>query len=139
MSFIKLLLLLSLIGGGYSYWQKNQTESALHSADSSPNGFVALPPTTSTGNNNITIFAPIGCPKEGAQRAEALFTELERRNITATRSDSANFDMPNPDQASLQRLNAVMTGELPIVFVNGRGKANPTVDEVLAEYGNTAN
>jgi hypothetical protein len=138
MSFIKLLLFLCLIGGGYNYWQKNQTESTLHNADTSPNGFIALPPTRSTGHNNITIFAPIGCPKEGAQRAEALFRELERRNITATRSDSANFDMANPDQVTLQRLNAVMTGELPIVFVNGRGKANPTVNEVLAEYGGSS-
>ena len=34
----------------------------------------------------------------------------------------------------LQRVNRVMQGELPIVIVHGRGKANPTLDEVLAEY-----
>jgi len=27
-----------------------------------------------------------------------------------------------------------MTGPTPIVIVHGRGKANPTLDEVLAEY-----
>jgi hypothetical protein len=27
-----------------------------------------------------------------------------------------------------------MTGEVPIVFVNGKAKANPTLDEVLTEY-----
>jgi hypothetical protein len=39
------------------------------------------------------------------------------------------------DPAIGVRLNSVMNGELPIVFVNGRGKANPTLEEVIAEFG----
>jgi hypothetical protein len=28
----------------------------------------------------------------------------------------------------------VLSGEIPVVIVNGRAKANPTVDEVTSEY-----
>jgi hypothetical protein len=38
----------------------------------------------------------------------------------------------------VRRHNAVMNGEVPIVFVNGRVKANPSVDDVVAEYGAAA-
>jgi hypothetical protein len=31
-------------------------------------------------------------------------------------------------------MNAVMTGPLPIVFVRGRAKGNPTIKEVVAEF-----
>jgi hypothetical protein len=34
----------------------------------------------------------------------------------------------------LKQTNAVLTGEIPIVIVNDRAEANPTVDEVVAEY-----
>jgi hypothetical protein len=34
----------------------------------------------------------------------------------------------------LVRTNAVLSGEIPIVIINGMAKANPTVDEVVAEY-----
>ena len=39
------------------------------------------------------------------------------------------------DPLMLNRVNAMLAGDnAPIVFVNGRIKANPTLDEVLAEY-----
>jgi hypothetical protein len=36
------------------------------------------------------------------------------------------------------RVTSVMNGELPIVFVHGKAKSNPTLDEVAAEYRGAA-
>jgi hypothetical protein len=81
------------------------------------------------------IFAPENCPSEAAQRADALARQLASKGIPVTRSHSANFIFDtDPGRAVLDRINTVMQGEIPIVFVNGRGRANPRVDDVLSEY-----
>ena len=33
-----------------------------------------------------------------------------------------------------KRMNRIMNGPLPVVFVNGRAKSNPSLDEVVAEF-----
>jgi hypothetical protein len=40
-------------------------------------------------------------------------------------------------EAGFRRLNTVMTGELPIVLIDGMGKANPSIEDVVAEYKRT--
>lgn len=43
----------------------------------------------------------------------------------------------DPDASQLKKLRAlndVMKGEPPVVFIKGTAKANPTLDEVIAEY-----
>jgi hypothetical protein len=61
--------------------------------------------------------------------------QLASRNIPSLRSHDVSFAATNPEPGIGERLNAVMNGELPIVFVNGKGRANPTLDEVISEYG----
>ena len=39
--------------------------------------------------------------------------------------------------AAFKRTSVVMEGEIPAVMMNGMGKSNPTLDEVLAEYERT--
>jgi hypothetical protein len=54
--------------------------------------------------------------------------------IPVRRSNHYSATINNRDQVPLlTRTNAVLTGEVPIVIVNGMAKANPTVDEVAAE------
>jgi hypothetical protein len=134
MSFVKLLLILGVAGALVHFWNERDAKSAPKLADVSPNGFIALPAATNLNTNRVIVLAAENCPKEDARRADNLAEELGRRNIPYTRAHSANFDVPNPDPAILRRLDSVMKGALPIVFVNGRAKANPTLDEVLAEY-----
>ena len=86
--------------------------------------------------NVVLILRPDNCPKEGAQRAEALANELKNRDIPFRLASNVSFSFPGgaPDPALVTQLNTVMQGEIPVVFVRGRGKANPTPDEVVAEY-----
>lgn len=135
MSFMKFLLLLAIAGALFHFKNEHDAKSALETATVSPNGFIDLPAPESLDSNTVIIFAPANCPKESGQRADNLADELSRHNIPITRSSSANFSgLDKEDPAVMSQLNSVMTGELPIVFVNGKGKANPTLDEVLSEF-----
>lgn len=131
-SVIKLVLILAAGALAYQYWATQQSTQG--PAVVSPNGFVMMPPMTGADPGQVVVFAPENCPSEKAQQADDLTRELVSRNIPAVRSHDVTFSASDPDPKVGVRLNSVMNGELPIVFVNGRGKANPTIGEVVDEY-----
>ena len=147
MSITKIVFVLIIAGGAYQYWHMHQTgdipangiSAVQASGDAqaktiSSNGFVALPPLDNMASVPVVIFAPENCPSDGAQRADALARELSGKGIPYTRSSSANFTFSGQNPAELGSVSAVMTGSIPIVFVHGRAKANPGIDEVVDEY-----
>ena len=139
MSALRLLLAVAFLGLCVHYWHAWREEKALQ-AIASPNGFLPVPMPTNTPPNTVLIFAPLNCPREGAQRAEALsqkLNELGIKNIKTASYAAATFENTEENLASYKRLNVVMTGEIPIALVNGMGKANPTIDELVAEYNST--
>lgn len=139
MSFARLALILGLIGLGMQGWNKYSETRAL-AAVTSPNGFLPVPMPADTPRNTILIFAPINCPRENAQRARDLskkLTDLGIANILTSRYPALAFEPTEERIASFKRLNVVMTGEIPIALVNGMGKANPSLDELVSEYQRT--
>lgn len=95
--------------------------------------FVAVPMPNVISSRGIVIFAPANCPSDAAQRADALAGYLSRRGIAFVRSSAAEFgDLSS--QAEVDRVMAVMNGPIPVVYVNGRAKANPEAEEVEEEY-----
>lgn len=132
MNLIKALLLLAIAGGGYQYWQGRAAKADLAAATSA-SGFVQVPMPEGVSTHGVVVFAPDNCPSEAAQRAYALVSELGGQGVPVVRSSSASFDNL-PDAATAARVRAVMQGDIPVVFVNGKAKANPSVHDVLAEY-----
>ena len=132
MNLIKALLLLAIAGGGYQYWQGRAAKADLAAA-TSPSGFVQVPMPDGMSAHGVVVFAPDNCPSDAAQRAYALVSELGGQGIPVVRASAASFDNL-PDAATAARVRAVMQGEIPIVFVNGKAKADPSVQDVLAEY-----
>ena len=98
------------------------------------NGFLDLATPTGADPRKVWIVAAANCPKEGARRAETLAHDLSERDVVFERHASVSFALGADDPALVRRLDSVLNGETPIVFVNGRIKANPALDEVLAEY-----
>lgn len=47
---------------------------------------------------------------------------------------SQAFEPTEENLAAFERLNLVMTGEIPIVLVRGMGKANATLGDTVSEY-----
>jgi hypothetical protein len=139
MTTLRLILVAALIGIGVHWWNVHRENRAMR-AVTSVNGFVPVPMPQDAKRNTVLLFAPLNCPHEGAQRANALAQGLTERGIPNLRTSqyAAQSFEPDAEQiAAYQRLNAVMTGEIPIALVNGMGKANPTLEEIVAEYQRT--
>ncbi|HVT35217.1 MAG TPA: hypothetical protein VHE37_06525, partial [Nevskiaceae bacterium] len=67
--------------------------------------------------------------------------QLTARGIANVRTASYSLAafQPSPKMdAALKKLNVVMTGEIPIALVNGMGKANPTLEDVVSEFNKTS-
>jgi hypothetical protein len=96
-------------------------------------GFVQIPAPDGQASRGIVIFAPANCPSDAAQRAEALARHLSAQGVPYVRSENAEFgSLASQDEVS--KVLSVMNGPVPVVFVNGKAKANPTPEEVVAEY-----
>jgi len=142
MNILKLALLLAIAAGAYNYWRQHQAprahEGGHESASDSANGFVPLPPVRGQSPSAILVVAAEDCPHDDAQRADRLADDLSRSGLPVVRIHDLTFDVPGGGSADLERINAVMGGALPVVFVRGRAKANPSLDQVLAEYRGAA-
>lgn len=135
MTILKLLVVLAIAAGGYSYWRQQQQPQILAEsteAAASANGFVALPPVQGQSPNAVLVFAAENCPHDDAQRSDRLAEDLSRNGLPVLRTHHIGFTSADP--GAFERTNAIMNGRLPIVFVRGRAKANPALNEVLAEF-----
>jgi hypothetical protein len=102
------------------------------------NGFVQVPPPANQAQDTVYVLAAENCPKEDAQRADRLATTLANEKIPVVRTHTIAFNsVPVDDPNIAKRLEAVMNGPLPIVFIRGRAKGNPELEDVLAEYRKT--
>jgi len=135
MNVIKLALMLALVGLAYQYWATHQSTSG--PAVVSANGFVLMPPMADGNPTQVVVYVPEDSPHEKVQQADELAQHLSSRNIPTVRTHNVSFASAVLDPKVGVRLDSVMKGELPIVFVNGRGKANPTIEQIIAEYGAT--
>jgi hypothetical protein len=80
----------------------------------------------------VVIFAPANCPSAAAQRADALARHLDRAGVPYRRAQSADFGSLK-SQEDVDRVMAVMNGEIPVVFVRTRARANPSGEDVVAD------
>jgi hypothetical protein len=99
------------------------------------NGFVPVIMPDGAPADTVLIFAALNCPAAPARRANALAQQLKQMGIPTQRTDHYSVANITPEQMPLAaHTNAVMSGEIPIVLWNGLAKANPSVDDVAAEY-----
>ena len=137
MSTINIIIVICAIAfGGYTYVQKqkhrDQGPTAVEAA-AGDSTFVSLPPADGHQPGTVVVIAPIGCSREEARRAEQLAADLGRNGVRVQQTNRISFTGFDPAEEG--RIQSVMNGGVPIVFVNGKGKANPTFNEVMAEVG----
>ncbi len=140
MNLFKLLLVLAVAAGAYHFWKQPRagggTGAGTVAADAADDGFVPLPPVRGQSPAAVLVIAAEDCPHEDAQRADRLADDLSRSGVPVTRLHNLGFDNVSADDVA--RINAVMGGTLPVVIVRGRGRANPSLAQVLAAYRGTA-
>jgi hypothetical protein len=142
MNIINALVVLSLAGGAYAAWKHNHQHSTHQDAANlsigAPGPFVSLPPVDGQRPQTVFVIAAQNCPHDAAQRADRLAESLSSQGIPVERTHSANFRFTSrPDSDTVDRISAVMNGPLPVVFINGRAKANPSLDEIASEFRRT--
>ncbi len=136
MSVGKVLIALALAALAWLGWQRHNEhlEAAAIAAITDSRGFITLAPPDGTSSAKVLIVAAQNCPKEGTRRAENLAQQLAAMAIPHSRLSRVAFTPPAGDPSFADRLNLIMNSEVPIVFVNGKVKSNPDIDEVVAEY-----
>ncbi|MHB8813026.1 MAG: hypothetical protein ACYDAE_07135 [Steroidobacteraceae bacterium] len=100
------------------------------------NGFVPVLAPVGARPDTVVILAPLNCPRAGAQRATALAKYLTEHDIPNVRSAEyavAGADA-DADAMQMKATDAIATGILPVVLLNGRGEDNPAPWQVAAEY-----
>ena len=99
----------------------------------SAHGFVDIPMPDGVPARGVVVFAPANCPEDAGRRADAIARHLESAGVPYRRSSSARYShLASADDA--RRVMAVMNGPIPVVYVNGRARANPSPQDVVAEY-----
>jgi len=136
-SSIKWALIAVLLGGSVQLWHHHQravVDRDLASV-SDRNGFVPIATAPGSPRDVAIVLAALNCPSAQAQRADALAAQLTRLGMANQRANNYDASITSRDQMPLvNRTNAILGGEIPIVIINGRAKANPTLEEVKAEY-----
>jgi hypothetical protein len=119
---------------GWLVWHKHaanvEAEAVAQLTDE--NGFVELALPQGADPRRVFMFSPVNCPREAGRRSDAFAQSLTEHEIVFVRSSHISYTPT--DAAMVDRMNAVLSGDAPIVFVNGRMKANPSLEEVIAEY-----
>jgi hypothetical protein len=139
MRIARILVLIGIMGFLAQRWMSQQDQAPTDPGPS-PNGFISAVMPDGARSNTVVILAPLNCPSAAAQRADALAQQLSRAGVPNVRSSSFSTSIPNPSaeqREGIERAVTVLKGEIPAVFVNGMASANPSFDEVLAEYERT--
>jgi hypothetical protein len=141
MNLLKVAAVLLLILVATAIWRSGMFNRTAHETDvttvhASTNGFTFIPMPDGMPPRGIVIFAPQNCPSDAAQRARKLADYLSTHHLAYANSSSANYSNLS-SQAEVNQVTAVMNGKIPIVYVNGKAKANPTPEEVVAEFNQT--
>ena len=137
MNLAKFLLVAAVAGGGAHLWQAHEHSVVRRqlSAAADSNGFVPILTSGDEMADTAVILAALNCPSAQAKRADAMARQLTQMGIPNRRANNYSLSRVTRDQMPLMsQTNAVLTGEIPIVIINGMAKANPTADEVAAEY-----
>lgn len=96
-------------------------------------GFESVPLPDGVSSQGVVVFAPANCSSDAARRTDELVQYLARHGIPYARTDTANYSRL-ASQEEVSRVQSVMNGPVPVVYVRGKAKANPSPEEVRVEY-----
>lgn len=100
---------------------------------SSFSSFIKVPPINGVKRNTVLIVGPT-CGSDAGQRTRQLAGEIKSHNIPYTISSQLSVNTTSGDEALYKNFRRVIKGNPPVVFINGKAKANPSIKDVLAEY-----
>lgn len=136
-SLRSLVIVLVVIAAAVRVWHSHEHVATARElqAIADVNGFVPVQMPDGAAHDTVLILAPLNCPSAGARRADALAARLTTLGIPNVRMNQYEISAPTRDmQSGIKHAFAILNGDIPAVMINGRGKSNPTADEVATEY-----
>ncbi len=131
-----LLLLAALALAAWNFWLAPDNRTKVEGGDS-PSGFVVIGPGRGLPADTVIIMAPPNCSSPAGQRARELTRQLSEKGIPNIIRAEFRLDM-NPDEGGFaevaRQMKRVFESESPPVLINRMGGANPTLEEIVAEY-----
>ena len=131
------VIVLIVLVSAVRLWRSQEHAASIRElqAISDSNGFAPVQMPDGAARDTVIILAPFNCPSAAAKRADALAARLTALGIPNVRTNQYAISSPTQDmQSGIKHAAQIMNGEIPAVMINGRGKANPTADEVATEY-----
>jgi hypothetical protein len=129
MGLIKNILIVMGVGVVLLAMRMYQVKSGSRGeGDVALNAFVETPRPSNAPATKVLLFGPENCPKEAGRRIDNLARAIHAAGIPCVRLTTASFS--SSDASDGKRINRVMSGELPIVFVGNYAKNNPTLEEI---------
>jgi hypothetical protein len=120
---------------GAVVYAKSTSRTATASPSTPQSGFVKAAMPDGAIANEVLIVGP-ECDRPEGVRARALASSLAKLNIPYRRTESISMNSDSTENIfeAIEQMDNLMKGDSPVVFINAKGKANPTLDEVVAEY-----
>jgi hypothetical protein len=120
---------------GAVVYAKSNSRTIAVSQPKNQTGFVKTAMPDGAIAREVLIVGP-ECDRPEGIRARTLASSLAKLNIPYRRTESISMNSDSTDDifGAMEQMDRLMKGDAPVVFVNAKGKANPTLDEVVAEY-----
>lgn len=104
------------------------------SAMADVNGFIPVQMPDGAPADTVLILAPVNCPSQVAQRADALARELSRQGIPSIRRSGYSIAVVRRDMLPGIKRAFALSGAPPVVLLDGHGKSDPSAQAVIDEY-----
>ena len=143
MKLIEIVLIAAVAIGVFTRLHNDRVKARTSAQSIEYKTFVQVPQVVGQSTSTVLVLAALNCSKEVAQRADQLAADLSQSGIPVARINQVQYSFGYRNKEDLERkesveerdrVDALMRGTLPIVFVHGRAKNNPTLEEVIAEY-----
>jgi hypothetical protein len=130
------LLVLALLAAGAHAWHAQSRPRANRQQYSQIDraGFVPVRVVNRGAGDTVLILAPLHCPASAARRAKRLAIRLTQLGIPNMSSHSYRVRPSSYVGRDVDLTASVLGGDAPVVIIDGRGSANPTLAQILAEY-----
>ncbi len=139
MKIFKVIFIVAIAYGGYNLFahrglNDKSGSSVLTARDPKlPTGFMPCPYPAGLEKRQVMIVAPMDSKSEASLKADRLELAVKREGLSVVRTQSYSFGaILNAEQAAQARAAANLP--LPIIFIAGKVKSNPTVQEIMQEY-----
>jgi hypothetical protein len=131
---IEILVLIALVLAGGYFWSQYYQGSE-DSAGGYRSEFTAVPWITDASANCVLIIGPTDKSHVGVRTLQ-LADRVSAQNIPYRIAHDISF-VEGADAELTSGWTEMSRGGLPIVFINGRAKANPTINQVVTEFNHS--